>query len=487
MEEIIEQYNLLTGENVEFLPVKEMFARLRERSDINPTDIVKFIETIFKSAEERVTEEGVTYDYNFIYTTGLVEKYQSKIDDLGDMMEDILIKAGKLKEIEMDFFNELESLDNQLFTMIKTKTKGDSGALLRTFICDGYKINPNGKVIGFNKESLLQGISDYNCEFNSAVQGRIPSIINANAVGDAGYISRKMEFLFSFLVLGDTNDCKAEYEIDLNEKTGSKYYGRRTGDGLIDATTPLGKYKIYSPLHCRSKQEGLHSVCEKCCGDLSKVWKNFDSLCTIYSTITEALTQSLLSSKHLIKINFQNYPGIEYLGNNEFKLPEEFDIEDGLLTREGSEIPFMKKDLAWKNDSKTRIATSSGEWWSLDTKSLLPFAKAVFNKTQQFKDIQLQEEYIDGFLELDRLASLNVQSVFYELIVMLMTREKQDKSILAKDSEREVEIISPVAAILGNGHYDSLFFQQMVQQLNTPEFHHKELKTKGGLFDIFLS
>ncbi len=489
MKEIIILYNKIMGSDEVFLTIKEMISNIRNRDELDKSSLIDFLQLVFQKLETRVTEEGVTYDYEFIYNTNIVSKYKERVKELGDMMIDIIDKNGKLKLIEKDFFNELKAINNQLFKLIDTRTKGDTNALLRTFICDGYKINPQGKVIGFNHESLMEGITSYEDQFNSGVQGRIPAIINASAVGSAGYIARKMEFLFSFLVLTDANDdCKPEMNITITDKNIKKYTGRILENGeIIERGIANGNYKIFSPINCKSKVDGRYAVCKKCCGKLSSKWDEFESLGTIYSVITERLTQSLLSSKHLIKINFKTYDGITYLGNDKLIISNDYGIsEEGILTHNGEEVPFMKRDLKWIDESKGEVQATK-DWYSIDTKSLLPYAKAIFNKTQRFKEINDPYEYLKEMMDFDEVSKLGIQSIFYELFITLLNRKVSDNSILAKDTEELKEIVSPISAIMSSNHYDRLFFQQFNQQLNSPSIHMQNLSKDGGLFGLFIN
>ena len=448
------------------------------------------VDEIFKQNKEEFKSSQLTFDIDWIYETTLIEEYKEKLSQLGNMLEDIPFKLPKLRELEKNFLKDVsEQHPNDITLMINSGLKGNAEAFWRIFVADGYKIDPDSKIIGFIHNSLMEGYDTYEDNYIAAVHSRISGIINADSVERVGYLYRKLSFLFRFLKFGETNNCEAKMKIEINDSNKFLFYGRLTSENLyINENTPNGTYYIYSPLYCKSKDpEGVYNtVCEKCFGKLSVNYAKYERLNTIFSIITERLMQILLSAKHLLSVKLISYEGINYLGNNIWEYPNEiYSIREGKLFKDEDELPFMAKNLVDEGDGKF---SSDGVFYSAALKSLLPYTEKLFNKTGENAEVEDIVEYYEKFMAFNtEIIKLNKESLFFELILMLMTRVEDDYSKLWKDNQdSNYTILSPHNVIMRQRHLDSIFYERFEQQISSKEFHDKPLNWKGGLWEFYI-
>lgn len=496
MEELIKQFRLLNPEleKFEINQIKDFWNILNNNEfKIDKFELLEFIRLVFKATEEVAVKQGISYDIDFIFQTDLVKQYKDKLGELGDMMSDLPNKVPVLFQQMKEFKDDLMKIGNQVALIIDTGFKGNPENLYRAFIADGYKLDPEGKITSFVYNSLYQGYDNFEDEYNSAKHGRISGIITADSIEKGGYIHRRMEHLFRFLNLS-TEDwgCETSLTVDIDKNNLKKFIGRNANkngkDFVIDKNTEDGTYDLYSPRGCKATGEG-DVVCTKCMGKLSDNLVQFKKLSTIFSGLTETLLQRLLSSKHLLTVNLQGHPLVEYIGNNQWVIKDTSIVSlknDYLIdVKDHTEIPFMMKTLQWV-DEDAGIFTGDGEWRSVDTKSLLPLTEKVFNKSGSYKDIADWVEYYTAFINFDGVAKLGQPSLIYELIMTLITRSESDPRELWKNDQSSGYVIQSIHnTILKSGHLDSLFYERIKEQLSDPTLHYAPLDRNGGLWELY--
>jgi hypothetical protein len=158
--------------------------------------------------------------------------------------------------------------------------------------------------------SFLRGMRDDTDYFINAMGARKALIINSSMVRNAGYLSRKLSLLVLNQTLSETYDCKTPYPIhfDVDDKKilgrlDNRYYEGEGGKiKLIRAEDEhlIGmRVKLRSPITCTLPG---NEICKVCYGALHKINNLSIGLAGVL-ILTEQITQSLLSSKHLLQIN----------------------------------------------------------------------------------------------------------------------------------------------------------------------------------------
>ncbi len=160
--------------------------------------------------------------------------------------------------------------------------------------------------------NLFYGFRNEMDYFVSAMGARKALITNSLQVRRAGYTSRKLLLLVLNQKLSKVNDCKTEnlVEIKIESKSMLKRFNNRfykkEGDKKLSLINwrenqdLIGETLLFrSPITCSSPDGG---ICKTCYGELIKVNPFHIGVASILS-LTQQLTQMLLSSKHLLQIN----------------------------------------------------------------------------------------------------------------------------------------------------------------------------------------
>ena len=156
--------------------------------------------------------------------------------------------------------------------------------------------------------NLFLGFRDEMDYFVSAMGARKALITNAMQVRKAGYMSRKLLLLVLNQSLSEQDDCGSDDYVtfvveseDALKRLNGRY--RKVGKKLevIDSRDKslIGKtISLRTPMTCRAED----GICKTCYGDLHHVNPFHIGVSGVLS-LTEQLTQMLLSSKHLLQIN----------------------------------------------------------------------------------------------------------------------------------------------------------------------------------------
>ncbi len=144
----------------------------------------------------------------------------------------------------------------------------------------------------------------------------------------------------------------------------------------------------------------------------------------------------------------------------------------------------MSRALKYETDD---TLVTDGIWYSLDTNSLLPMVRGLFDKVNAYSDINDPKEYLGKFFELDDYAKVRSQSILYELTISLMNVSEDDQRMLWKNNQISNNILlSPKKSIANSGNFNSLFFESFKMQISNPLFHLTEVDKNGGFYEVYL-
>lgn len=191
----------------------------------------------------------------------------------------------------------------------------------------GTKPDGKGNVVPYiiDKSFINGGVTDTAAYFIESASGRTAQVLSKMNVGKSGAMARKMgqNNLDTRLCQDPNHKCNTANFIKLHitdKKTFSRLTGRwyrlsETGfDNVISVedTFLIGK-TIYlrSPITCADHAHG-EGICRYCYGELYFINKNINVGKYAAEELTSALTQRLLSAKHLLDTNIDkiNFPDI---------------------------------------------------------------------------------------------------------------------------------------------------------------------------------
>lgn len=315
----------------------------------------------------------------------------------------------------------------------------------------GSKPDGNGGIFPtiINKSFLNGGVNDVKSMFIESSGGRIAQIIAKMNVGTSGHFARLLRLNTRDTIIHpnphyhcDSKNFQEVFIRDQNILTlfENRYY-RFDPNGLEYKVGPkdtflIGK-KIYlrSPMTCASFARG-HGVCYRCYGDLA--YTNCDINIGILASeiLSSALTQRLLSAKHLLESLVQKIEwskGFSDLFEIEFNvitLSDNMDYRGYKLVIDPDKIDAESEDDYDYNEYITsfEVKTPSGK--------LIPIYTA--NETKMYISIDLNEAIrkygkpVDGKIEID-MERLTESNVF---LINIMNNE------LSKTLERVKEIIN---------------------------------------------
>lgn len=222
----------------------------------------------------------------------------------------------------------LKTEDNFLKPILLSKTGIKDKQLSEFAINGGLKPDIEGNTIPvpINSNFIVGGLKNITNYYIDSLGGRKSAIMNATVMGSSGHFARMMMMLGTTVMMDkDNDDCGSVHPIKFTIKTKEhlkrlkgrnyrplthrKYDVIRGDEKHLIGTSVL----VRSPITCASE----NGICKKCYGQLH--YTNDD----IYSIggyagakITEPLSQSILSSKHLLTTrsqrvefneNFYNY------------------------------------------------------------------------------------------------------------------------------------------------------------------------------------
>jgi hypothetical protein len=269
------------------------------------------------------TQAELTYELNYKYgaTVNLYDLCQlyNENEEVKDIINYDINPNKPYAEIEDSVNNAAIRLSDIIKTSIGTNCYkhliGSVSPKQFTQCMVSLSLKPDifGKIIPYPiNTSLLRGLQEPEHFKIISVGGRKALVVNATYVRTSGYLARKLSLLGVNLSL-DTNveDCNSKDYILItidSEESLKRLHGRNLYDVVNKQVVKISKHDkhligtrihLRSPITCKLDENKL---CKTCIGDIYKFNQFHLSLAGI-TNLTEQLTQTLLSSKHLMQIN----------------------------------------------------------------------------------------------------------------------------------------------------------------------------------------
>ena len=506
MDELLELYNSLVTRDrhriTEFDGTfKQIQNAINERLPWYPPGT--FIPVIAKAkvlAEQRLQEDCASYDISFLFETDIVDRYKAKLAKIN--LEEIFTASAKVDILADEFYEELVEMNVDIALYVKTGTRGNPMNLFRQFVADGYKIDSHSRISKFTEESLMEGYKNIEDEFASSQTARNALIINASNVSKSGYIARRINYITKYVELSEV-ECQTTrtLEVEITTSNRKRYLGRT----YINPTTTYfeditpnsepGIYHLYSPLFCEA---GDKKVCPKCYGENASKVSDYRKIGLFSSTaLTEKLTQTLLSSKHMNFVKFIPLKdGVVYKYTKQrhtFQVADFDEIEvldDNKVRIEFSDGREIEQELPLKElvvSPNGQITSEDRNIYNADMSFLLKDVQNIFNKTGKMANIETIEEYYIEFINLMQFAKINIQSIHIEIILSAMTRVASNYRMMStEESDSAYSILSVNSAILeGSSNFDALCFERIKTQLANPSLYNDDEMDSNGFEELF--
>jgi hypothetical protein len=382
--------------------------------------------------------------------------------------------------------------------------------------------------------NLFFGFRDEMDYFVSAMGARKALITNAIQVSKAGYMSRKLLLLILNQSLSKQDDCDSDDYVtfvveseDALKRLNGRY--RKVGKKLevIDSCDKalIGKtISLRTPMTCRAED----GICKTCYGDLHRVNPFHISVIGVLS-LTEQLTQMLLSSKHLLQINpekvelpkamvpYFDVDGALLVSKKHFKVNiQKIDVsdEDELCTarvtimdgdrcidvefEEGKELFIEVVDGVSANKSDnvidvlpdTQIFRLNVENSELSTplKKIIKLLESETNLNSVDEDGAEYANYhiiLPHFLDLLAKSNIRASSVTIELILRELLRDKSNVQCRPKNF-KDISSIKFLKLTNALVHYPSaaitLAFERLNYVVENNLFHKDQESIIDGLF-----
>lgn len=235
------------------------------------------------------------------------EIIRTKIDD--DMQPNEI--EAYLETLTQEQMGILMVEDNFLRPILRAGTGIKSGQFKEFAVNGGLKPDLDGKTIPIpvNSNFVVGGLNNITNYYIDSLGGRKSVIMNKTVMGRSGHFARMVMLVVSPIKMrNDEHDCGSVHPVKLNVKT-KKHLARLKG--RYYRTLNSRQYKVMigdeqhligqdillrSPITCASKK-----ICKTCYGELYYTNRDIESIGGYAgSRITEPLSQSILSSKHLL-------------------------------------------------------------------------------------------------------------------------------------------------------------------------------------------
>jgi hypothetical protein len=207
--------------------------------------------------------------------------------------------------------NILMEEDNFLKPILRSGTGIKAGQFKEFAVNAGLKPDLDGNTIpiAVNTNFVVGGLGNVTNYYIDSLGGRKSIIMNKTVMGRSGHFARMVMLLSSTIRLRpDEEDCGSVHPIKMTVRTKKhlqrlhgRYYrepnARQYKIMTGKETNLIGKdILLRSPITCASKH-----ICKTCYGQLYYTNKDLESIGGFAgSKITEPLSQSILSSKHLL-------------------------------------------------------------------------------------------------------------------------------------------------------------------------------------------
>jgi hypothetical protein len=232
---------------------------------------------------------------------------RTKIDDSMQPSEiESYLTARTERQMEI-----LMEEDNFLKPILRSGTGIKSGQFKEFAVNAGLKPDLDGNTIpiAVNSNFVVGGLGNVTNYYIDSLGGRKSIIMNKTVMGRSGHFARMVMLLSSTIRLrSDEEDCGSVHPIKMTVRTKKhlqrlhgRYYrephARQYKIMTGKETYLIGKdILLRSPITCASKH-----ICKTCYGQLYYTNRDIESIGGFAgSKITEPLSQSILSSKHLL-------------------------------------------------------------------------------------------------------------------------------------------------------------------------------------------
>ena len=415
----------------------------------------------------------------------------------------------------------------------------------------GFKPDIRGKVITTPVDSSfsrgLTTLEDFNTD---AIGARKALITSKTQVRQSGYLNRKISVLTEDARIVNVDDCGTKHylTVTISDKTFLRMYENRyrideTGELKIIKLSDswlIGKtIQVRSPITCACKS---NDVCKTCYGDLWKIniGKNIGTIANLI--LTEPMTQKLLSTKHLLKVEVKDFDWDKefekyFVIDKNYIIPKDvsqvvYIYKDDLNERETFNVNRYNTERIYLKDKKgepiiikspVRLTLPDSEFNSIDefyiddeesykiTLSDMNDIDYMFsmeiNNTGiadpllKIKDMMekaqiLREVYMNSYnMVTQKINDLLIESstfisaVHVEVIVSCMTFFYMAKEfLLDEEMDIPVSILNINDSIYhSESPIKSLMYQYIVKQLKTDSFNRLFDKDGASEFDRFFT
>jgi hypothetical protein len=262
-----------------------------------------------------------------------------------DPQEPVTVSEQKLAVVSEKFAEYLKNNDNCLRTDLITKVNVNPKQLRETFVNVGYKPDMMGNVsvIPVNN-SYVSGVSNAAEYFINAVGTRKAIVTNFKGVRQSGYFTRKSQFHVFDLVLKDVEDCGTVNYVNVNVSdilflTSLIGQNMITDKGLhvINGSEDylIGKdISIRNSISCALSHK--NGICKTCFGALHGLVGKLHTGIVGSLLLTNQITQTILSTKHFMRIvvvNNEKWDGDMY---KYFKI-----IKNKIISKENPDVSFI--------------------------------------------------------------------------------------------------------------------------------------------------
>lgn len=461
-------------------------------------------------SDYKLQKTGYTYQLQDIFDNlEPISNLKSKILKMD--YDNIYENNSVFENISKEFIDLLvsESDSTSLVNLLTTGTRGSPSSLVNSFLSIGYKIDNDSSIINkFIKDNLFEGLTDGLDFYNAGIGSRNALLQSVGSVKESGYLTRKLNFLCKEVNLSEDDFCGSDkfletHITDSNYKMfKNRYYaGKDNNPVLIDKNVINSTVKLYTPITCKS--EG-HSVCKTCYGKNHNNVRKFSNIGIFSSTILgEKTTQSLLSAKHRQFIRFQKLLK-EFKENFEFSYEQKGFISTGItditFTKDNSTgevymnnqllvLPFKVVNVVKENykNGDVVLSVSEKDLRNSDMNFLLTMMKQLFDKSNSYSDINSYQQYYHEIIKFVGYAGFNIHSLHLEVILMMMTRSKDNPAYLYKQFQDKEPLICGIKnAILEGGNiFDSISFERVKETISKFRTYDTKCINKSTLEELF--
>jgi len=486
--------------------------------------IAEAIQELTTLAAKANTYIGSTINiYDIIHLSFRNKEFKKLLDYHIDPNEPVDTAEKKIKIALDRMLSILNSEDTCLKNFLHSGVGIKPKQLQETFLVEGFKTNMMGGVIPTPvNTSLIRGLRSASDLYIASETARKAAILIFGGTSKAGYLTRKFELLSLDTESIIYGDCGSETPLNIfvkNENILKTIVGKNiigTDKHItMDDTDLIGTtVGVRSPITCAYKTK--NKVCSKCFGNKKMYEVTKDYHVGIVSTLstTEPFTQTILSTKHMSKINVNEIEWPDIIKNNfnidnNTIIPNNNDFtititnEDVARGREHMEIVSMTISLH-NGDVEEEIVlpvklTANIQFDTIehedivitgDTLNKIVFTFIVHNQEiSESLDMLLylfdrKNDLLDGdfstyynnLLQLIELNGIDIVSSHVELLVSMMIRD-------SGDIYRDIDLSSPditvddysilrlSEAIKTKSQFVGFSFEKLKKQLDDPRFY----------------